>query len=130
MSYSLKDRNVLVTGGSRYISLLVIPTTKLTLLNRGLGALVAQRFASEGSNIAINYASSKDAAEKLASEIQSQFGVKTITIQGVRVSSTLSEYTSADLVKNRTQVSQMTVSNPSRQPLSNWVGWILWYLTP
>ncbi|ODM23508.1 hypothetical protein SI65_01097 [Aspergillus cristatus] len=65
MSYSLKGRNVLVTGGSR-----------------GLGALVAQKFASEGSNIAINYASSKDAAEKLASEIQSQFGVKTITIQG------------------------------------------------
>lgn len=98
MSYSLKGRNVLVTGGSRYYSPLVIPKTKLTLPNRGLGALVAQKFASEGSNIAINYASSKDAAEKLASEIQSQFGVKTITIQGVRVSSTLIECTSADLV--------------------------------
>lgn len=91
MSYSLKGRNVLVTGGSRYISL-IIPKTKLTLPNRGLGALVAQKFASEGSNIAINYASSKDAAEKLASEIQSQFGVKTVTIQGVRVSPTLRVY--------------------------------------
>jgi len=72
-------------------SLLLISKYRLTLPNRGLGALVAQKFASEGSNIAINYASSKDAAEKLASEIQSQFGVKTITIKGVCVYSTLSE---------------------------------------
>ncbi|EAW11182.1 SDR family NAD(P)-dependent oxidoreductase [Aspergillus clavatus NRRL 1] len=65
MSYSLKGRNALITGGSR-----------------GLGAVVAQKYAAEGCNIAINYVSSKDAAEKLASELQTQYNVKAITIQG------------------------------------------------
>ncbi|KAA8644828.1 hypothetical protein EYZ11_007919 [Aspergillus tanneri] len=65
MTYSLRDRNVLVTAGSR-----------------GLGALVAQKFAAEGCNVAINYISSKDVAEKLASELQTQYKVKAITIQG------------------------------------------------
>ncbi|KAL4930648.1 SDR family NAD(P)-dependent oxidoreductase [Aspergillus undulatus] len=65
MPYSLQNRNVLVTAGSR-----------------GLGALVAQKFAAEGSNIAINYFSSKDAAENLASEIQTTYKVKVIVIQG------------------------------------------------
>lgn len=50
---------------------------------RGLGALIVQDFAREGSNVAINYVSSKDAAEELAGEVRSQFGVKAITIQGV-----------------------------------------------
>ncbi|PKX95686.1 SDR family NAD(P)-dependent oxidoreductase [Aspergillus novofumigatus IBT 16806] len=65
MSYSLKGRNALVTGGSR-----------------GLGALVAQKYAAEGCNVAINYLSSKDVAEELASSLQTQYGVKAITIQG------------------------------------------------
>ncbi|KAL4868808.1 hypothetical protein BDV12DRAFT_196966 [Aspergillus spectabilis] len=65
MPYSLKNRNVLVTAGSR-----------------GLGALVAQKFAAEGCNVAINYFSSKDAAEKIAADIQAQHNVKTITIRG------------------------------------------------
>ncbi|KAJ5084390.1 Short-chain dehydrogenase/reductase SDR [Penicillium alfredii] len=66
MPYSLRDRNVLIIGGSR-----------------GLGALVAEKFAAEGSNVAINYMSSRDDAEKVASGIASQYGVKTIVIQGV-----------------------------------------------
>lgn len=86
MSYSLKDRNVLITGGSRYVSPNHHGNTESNITNRGLGALIAQKFASEGSNIAINYVSSKDAAEKLASELQSQFNVKAVTIQGVRLS--------------------------------------------
>ncbi|KAK1138755.1 hypothetical protein N8T08_002020 [Aspergillus melleus] len=65
MTYSLRDRNALITAGSR-----------------GLGAVVAQKFAAEGCNVAINYVSSKDAAEKLASDLQSQYNVKAITIQG------------------------------------------------
>ncbi|KAL4896463.1 putative NADP(+)-dependent dehydrogenase [Aspergillus ambiguus] len=65
MSYSLRNRNALITGGSR-----------------GLGALVAQKYAAEGCNIAINYMSSKDVAEKLAAELQTQYKVKAITIQG------------------------------------------------
>lgn len=52
-------------------------------MNRGLGALVAEKFAAEGSNVAINYNSNKAAADNVASEISSKYGVKTIVIQGV-----------------------------------------------
>ncbi|KAJ5852007.1 uncharacterized protein N7529_011392 [Penicillium soppii] len=65
MPYSLFGRNVLITGGSR-----------------GLGALSAEKFASEGSNIAINYMSNKEVADKLASDIASKYNVKTVVIQG------------------------------------------------
>ncbi|KAF7116370.1 hypothetical protein CNMCM5793_004614 [Aspergillus hiratsukae] len=58
-------RNALITGGSR-----------------GLGAVVAQKYAAEGCNVAINYVSSKDVAEELASSLQTQYGVKAITVQG------------------------------------------------
>ncbi|KAJ5585212.1 uncharacterized protein N7459_005012 [Penicillium hispanicum] len=65
MPYSLLGRNVLITGGSR-----------------GLGALVAQKFAAEGSNIAINYMSNKETANKVASDIANKYNVKTVVIQG------------------------------------------------
>jgi NAD(P)-dependent dehydrogenase (short-subunit alcohol dehydrogenase family) len=64
MPYSLKSRNVLVVAGSR-----------------GLGALVAKKFAAEGSNVAINYVSSKESAEAAAKECAS-YGVKTAVFQG------------------------------------------------
>lgn len=50
---------------------------------RGLGALVANKFAAEGSNVAINYVSNKETADQVASEIASKYGVKTIVVQGV-----------------------------------------------
>ncbi|KAL4741726.1 hypothetical protein BDV11DRAFT_52561 [Aspergillus similis] len=65
MPYALQGRNVLVTAGSR-----------------GLGAVVAQKFAAEGCNVAINYFSSKEAAEKVTSDIRAQYKVKVILIQG------------------------------------------------
>jgi NAD(P)-dependent dehydrogenase (short-subunit alcohol dehydrogenase family) len=65
MPYSLKGRNVLITGGSR-----------------GLGALLCEKFAIEGANISVNYLSSKDAAEKVAAKVKNDFGVKSIVIQG------------------------------------------------
>lgn len=52
----------------------------------GLGALVAQKFASEGSNLAINYVSSREAADTLASDLQAQYKVKAIVVQGVCIS--------------------------------------------
>ncbi|KAF1986672.1 NAD(P)-binding protein [Aulographum hederae CBS 113979] len=63
MPYKLKDRSVLITGGSR-----------------GLGAVIARHFASQGSNIAINYLHSAGAAEKLAVEIRGM-GVQACVIQ-------------------------------------------------
>ena len=63
---SLRGQNVLITGGSA-----------------GLGAAVATKFASEGANLAINYASSKDRAEELASSLQkAHTGIKIVILQG------------------------------------------------
>ena len=64
MPYSLINRRVLVTGGSR-----------------GLGALLATCFAAEGCDVAINYLSSKGAAEKVLAEVQAK-GRKGVLIQG------------------------------------------------
>jgi len=64
MPYSLKGRNVLVTGGSR-----------------GLGALICERFAAEGCNIAINYLSSEDKAKEVAAKVE-KHSVKSVVIQG------------------------------------------------
>ena len=59
------------------------------MLESGLGAVIAQKFAAEGSNIAINYMSSKDVAENLAADLATKYNVKTITVQGVRLLSYL-----------------------------------------
>ncbi|KAF3067525.1 hypothetical protein CFAM422_008527 [Trichoderma lentiforme] len=64
MPYSLKGRNVLVTGGSR-----------------GLGALICKKFAEEGANVAINYVSNADAAQKVADSLK-EYPVKIFVIQG------------------------------------------------
>ncbi|PVH73688.1 NAD(P)-binding protein [Cadophora sp. DSE1049] len=64
MPYSLKGCNVLVTGGGR-----------------GLGALICEKFAAEGCNIAINYVSSKKVADELAKKIKIQHAVKTVVLQ-------------------------------------------------
>ncbi|KAJ5496119.1 hypothetical protein N7539_001235 [Penicillium diatomitis] len=65
MPYNLRGRNVLVVGGAR-----------------GLGSLVAEKFAIEGSNLAINYLSSREQAEELAEKLARKYGVKAVTIQG------------------------------------------------
>lgn len=54
--------------------------------DRGLGAVIARKFAAEGSNVAINYVSSKETADKVASDLAAKYNVKTIVIQGVRAS--------------------------------------------
>lgn len=90
---------MLITGGSRYAhvhidssDLVLLPTHSRVSLgsariydawNRGLGAVIGEKFAAEGANIAINYASNKDAADKLAERLQSEFKIKTAVIQGV-----------------------------------------------
>ncbi|RPA91285.1 NAD(P)-binding protein [Choiromyces venosus 120613-1] len=63
MSLSLRNKNVLVTGGSR-----------------GLGACVVQRFAAEGANVVINYVSAADRAEALAKQVREEYGVKALVI--------------------------------------------------
>lgn len=65
MSISLKNKNVLVTGGSR-----------------GLGAATVERFAAEGCNVVINYLSAIDRAEALAGKVRETWGVRAVILQG------------------------------------------------
>ena len=44
---------------------------------------MAEKFALEGSNIAINYVSSADRAKELAAKIEADYKVKAVTLQGV-----------------------------------------------
>ncbi|PGH07845.1 hypothetical protein GX51_01555 [Blastomyces parvus] len=64
MPYSLKGRNVLITGGSR-----------------GLGALVAEKFAAEGSNIALNYVSNEARAKETAEKLEKEYNAKVVLVQ-------------------------------------------------
>lgn len=68
MPYSLKGRNVLVTGGSR-----------------GLGALICEKFAAEGANIIVNYNQSAEKAAEVAEKV-GKHRVKTAIIQAVCIS--------------------------------------------
>lgn len=52
-------------------------------LHRGLGALVAEKFAAEGCNIAINYVENLDRAKHTAQKLEKEFKAKTVIIQGV-----------------------------------------------
>jgi NAD(P)-dependent dehydrogenase (short-subunit alcohol dehydrogenase family) len=55
----------------------------LTVINRGLGALLCEKFAAEGCNIVVNYVSSKDRADEVAKICSDKYGVKTAVIQAV-----------------------------------------------
>jgi len=50
---------------------------------RGLGALIAEKFAAEGANVVVNYVSSKDRATEVAEKIKTEHGVKAHVIQAV-----------------------------------------------
>lgn len=81
----LKGKAALVTGGLA-----------------GLGASVCRQLAAEGVNLAINYSSSKDRAEALATELSQEFGIKTVVIQadvfgGAKVAEKLVEDSAAQL---------------------------------
>lgn len=66
MPYTLRSRRVLITAGSR-----------------GLGALVAEKFAREGADVAINYVEREEPARELAARLGKEFGVRTAVIKGV-----------------------------------------------
>jgi NAD(P)-dependent dehydrogenase (short-subunit alcohol dehydrogenase family) len=53
-------------------------------MNRGLGVCIAEKFAAEGCNVAINYLASQQQADDLALRLEGEYKIKTVTIQGVR----------------------------------------------
>src|SRR5208337_4055760 len=55
-------------------------TAVVTGASKGIGAGIAKAFAKEGANVVVNYASSKEDAEKVAAEIHGAGG-KAITVQ-------------------------------------------------
>lgn len=65
MDTNLKNKVVLVTGGSR-----------------GIGKAICRAFATEGAKVAINYLRNKELADDLAAEIKTSFGVKAISVGG------------------------------------------------
>lgn len=73
MSFSLEEKNCLVTGGGR-----------------GIGKAIALQLAEAGGNVALTYSRSAEAAEQVTSEIE-QKGVKAMAIQADAVDSARSE---------------------------------------
>jgi len=63
MELNLKNKNVLVTGGSR-----------------GIGKAICTAFAREGANVIINYRNNHEAAEKLVSDLEQEIQVKAVAI--------------------------------------------------
>src|SRR6185437_9424092 len=61
---TLKNKNILVTGGSR-----------------GIGAGICRAMASCGANVIINYHRHKESADLLAEELQKNYGVKAFSFK-------------------------------------------------
>ncbi len=64
MNLKLKDKVAVVTGASK-----------------GIGAGIAKAFAQAGAKVVVNYASSKDGADKVVNEITKNGGIA-MTVQG------------------------------------------------
>ena len=49
---------------------------------RGIGEAISREFAKKGYNLIINYINSKEKAEKLKTELETEFNISVLTIQG------------------------------------------------
>ena len=76
-----RNRRVKVCASKALGKLSIQASSDVTF--RGLGALLAEKFAAEGCNVAINYNASQDRAKDIAAKIEKNHQVKTVVIQGV-----------------------------------------------
>lgn len=91
MPYSLKERRVLITGGSRQVLFISrneprADSNYSATVYRGLGALIAEKFAAEGCHVAINYVSNLERARETAAKVEdleSHDKKKVVLVQGV-----------------------------------------------
>jgi 3-oxoacyl-[acyl-carrier protein] reductase len=63
MDLHLKNKTVLVTGGSR-----------------GIGSAICEAFAQEGANVVFNYLSSKEKAEALSIMLEEKYRIKAVAV--------------------------------------------------
>ncbi|MCB1645172.1 MAG: SDR family oxidoreductase [Pseudomonadales bacterium] len=104
MMGKLQNRTALITGGSR-----------------GIGRAIALRFASEGANLAINYASNADAAEETAQAAR-ELGVVARTYKAnvasqaeceAMVAQAIADYGQIDALINNAGLGSSAVNRPT-----------------
>src|SRR5262245_50426779 len=98
MNHNLKNKCALVTGGSR-----------------GIGAAIVKRFANEGANVALTYASSPDPANEVAMSVRA-LGAKSLAIKAdsadanaltAAVDRTATEFGGLDILVNNAGIAIM-----------------------
>ena len=80
--------------------------------SRGLGALIAEKFAAEGCNVAVNYNASKDRAEHIAIKIAEEYRVKSLVIRGVGLSSFLAVISDPDKIEGHGYIGRLRENGP------------------
>jgi 3-oxoacyl-[acyl-carrier protein] reductase len=68
-------------GGWKVMNRLSDKTAVVTGASKGIGAGIAKRLAAEGAAVVVNYASSKDGADRVVADIKAKGG-KAIAVQG------------------------------------------------
>ncbi|MCZ6887306.1 MAG: SDR family oxidoreductase [Gammaproteobacteria bacterium] len=100
----LEGRKALVTGGSR-----------------GIGRAIVERFAAEGADVAINYASNEDAASEVADAVR-QLGRKAeiyradVADQGAceaMVEAAIADFSQIDILVNNAGIGSAAVNRPT-----------------
>jgi len=90
-------------------------TAIVTGAGRGIGQAIAQELAATGANVVINYATSAEGAQKLAKELQTEHGVKTLVVQtdvtdfdqvGEMVKKTLDTFGQIDILVNNSGITR------------------------
>jgi 3-oxoacyl-[acyl-carrier protein] reductase len=69
------------TNGDEFMSKLANKVAVVTGASKGIGAGIAKALAAEGAAVVVNYASSKDGADKVVAEITAKGG-KAVAVQG------------------------------------------------